>query len=119
MEPLDRNHLLRTLDGDRELVAEIVRTFLATTPDLVEATRRAVCNSDHDGVRYAAHQLKGSLATMGAGPAAQAAARLETAGRNGAAAELPQALADLEAEMSRLMPELAGLAQPGGDPAPS
>jgi len=110
---LDPNHLLEALDGDRELVALVVQTFLESTPELVEATREAVRRADPDGLWKSAHQLKGSLANMGAGPASRAAAELEAAGRNGTADAMPGALAALEAEMTRLLPELQELAGPG------
>jgi HPt (histidine-containing phosphotransfer) domain-containing protein len=117
MDALDPDHLLEALDGDRGLVAEIVRTFLRATPELVDATRRAAGSGDLEGVRRNAHQLRGSLATVGAGPAARAAAKLETAGRDGAPEAVPAAMAALDAEITRLLPELQGLAGPGSEPA--
>jgi HPt (histidine-containing phosphotransfer) domain-containing protein len=116
MDALDPDHLLNARDGDRALVAQIVRTFLETTPQLMEATRQAAGNRDLERVRRTAHQLRGSLATMGAEPAAAAAAQLETAGRDLAADAVPGALSALEAEMTRLLPELQGLAGPGNAP---
>jgi HPt (histidine-containing phosphotransfer) domain-containing protein len=118
MDPLDRNHLLDALDGDRDLVADVVRTFLETTPELVAATRQAVRLADSDGVRRSAHQLKGSLANVGAGPASRAAANLEAAGRSGAAESLPRARAALATEMERLMPEIQAMAGPGAPAKP-
>lgn len=114
MQVLDRGFLLDNVDGDRELLAEIVETFRSTSPEMLEGIRRATAAADSDSVHRGAHQLKGALAAIGAEAASAAAATLEGLGQRGeivSSAAAP-ALDALEREMLRLAPELDALVTP-------
>src|SRR5262249_16829584 len=107
---LDRAALLANVDGDRALLAEIVRLFLEDSPRVLGDIRAGLLRSDATAVARAAHRLKGELGTLAAGAATAAALRIELAGRAGALEGARTALADLEDAIRSLEPELAVLA---------
>jgi HPt (histidine-containing phosphotransfer) domain-containing protein len=109
LEILDPDLLLENVDGDRELLAEIVGLFFESSRDLHGALRKAVSRGDSDAVHRSAHQLKGALANVGAKAATQAAQELETLGRRRSMAGLEDALFALEHELGRLKPALEEL----------
>ncbi len=111
-ETIDDADLMQRVDGDRELLAELVRAFLDTAPQQLRAIDAAIERGEGAAVCRAAHTLKGSVGTFAAGAALQAVARVETLGEVG---DLPAARAarvDLGQEIERLAhaltPYLAG-----------
>lgn len=58
-------------------VAELVRTFLSSTPAMVERIVLAAEGGDREEVAHAAHRLKGGCLAVGAGELKALAARLE------------------------------------------
>ena len=86
---------LRALAGE-EFLGELVGTFLAETPPLVEALRRASVEGDVQQLRRGAHTLKSQAWTFGAPALADLCQRLETlaaAGTPDGAAELVDQIA--------------------------
>jgi len=85
---------LALVDGDRELLGELVGVFLQEYPSQLASVRDAVERRDPQGVRRTAHLLKGSLSAFGGNPAFNIAAHLEALGMDedmvGAAADLPR-----------------------------
>ena len=110
METLDREQLLQNVDGDAELLREIVKLFFESSEEIVQSLRTAVTGADADTVNRTAHQLKGALASVGACAAADAAARLEKLGSGGTLTGAGDVLTSLEGELVRLAPELRSLA---------
>ena len=103
---LEWSEALRTVKGNHELLAAMIRAFLDESPGLMAALRDAVARSETSALRVAAHSLKGSMGYFGADRAYQQASRLETMARQDDLNDSPTALADLEAEMARLAPIL-------------
>ncbi|MBZ0269307.1 Hpt domain-containing protein [bacterium] len=110
MEILDREYLFNIVGQDPELLREIVDLFFESSSEIVEGIHAAVRNADHEALYRDAHQLKGSLANVGAQAAAEAARVLELIGRNGVLSGIEDALSTLDREMERLTPELRALA---------
>jgi CheY-like chemotaxis protein len=79
----DEAELLARVEGDRELMEELIGLFLDETPKLVENVRRAWSSRDLDALQRAAHALKGTCANLGARPATRAALGVESAAREG------------------------------------
>ena len=52
--------------GGPDVLAELIGMYLADTPRFIDDLRRAIHNSDPEGVRNLAHMLKGSSSNMGA-----------------------------------------------------
>ncbi len=109
MEILDRDHLFDNVDGDPELLEEIVSLFFESTSEILETIRAAVTQANSESLNSSAHQLKGALANVGAKAATEAANDLENMGRSGMLTGLERAMQSLETEMSRLEPELQEL----------
>jgi two-component system sensor histidine kinase/response regulator len=95
--------LLERLEGDDELLAELTSLFVAEYPGLLETTRTAVACGDAPGLERAAHTLKGSAANLCAPAVAETALRLEQMGRAGDLKHARATLAELEAELDRLV----------------
>ena len=106
---LDPAGALERVDGDRELLGEIIALFQEDVGPLVKELEAAVKARDAEGIMRAAHRLKGSVATFAAKPATAAAFRLETMGRDGDIGNVDAAFSDLQAELARLHPALESL----------
>jgi HPt (histidine-containing phosphotransfer) domain-containing protein len=103
-EPADA---LARIGGDGRLLRELVRLFLAECPRWLAEIRAAVAGRNAVRLRPAVHSLKGSLGTLGARAAFEAARRLETMARLGELAGAEQACAVLAAALADLEPLLA------------
>ena len=106
---LDRDALSDLLDGDPELIATLIGSFLDDCPDYMEAIRTAVEEKDGTALEREAHGLKGATGSLRAFPTSEAAQTLEEMGREGNFAEAEAALDTLEAEVDRLRDELQAL----------
>lgn len=107
-EPVfDREALLARLEGDQELLREIVGLFLDEAPGLLRAIRQALERGDAASLEGSSHALKGSLANFGAKGAYQMALKLETIGGGGDLSGASETLAQLEAKISQLESALA------------
>jgi CheY-like chemotaxis protein len=109
---IDRAAVLARLEGDEELLREIVGMFLDECPRLLTELREAISQKDADQLQRTAHSLKGCLVNFGVGPAIEAALWLEMIGREGDLTEAEQAYANLEALLRPLRPALEGLLLP-------
>jgi len=99
--------LARTLErvgGDRVLLHELIQIFNDESPRTLERLRGAVASADCRAVEHAAHNLRGSVSSFGAEPAAAAAAALETMARDG---RLDAGARDLLAALERHVEDLA------------
>ena len=109
-EPIiDRQAALERVDGDTELLSEIVDLFLNDVDALTDDIRQAVSAADASRIMRSAHRLKGSVATLAARRATEAALRLENIGRSGDVNGAASAFAALEAEVVRLPQALKAL----------
>jgi signal transduction histidine kinase/DNA-binding response OmpR family regulator len=57
--PFDENAVLAKLNGDHQIFAELVETFLGECPEQMEEVRQAVARKDAAGLAKATHALKG------------------------------------------------------------
>jgi two-component system, sensor histidine kinase and response regulator len=103
----DPSELLARVEGDRELLAEIIDIFLAEAPLRLSEIRQCVHAGDASGLERSAHTLRGSISSFGAHLAAHAAYVLEIAGRDGVLADAELHVADLARELRRLETALA------------
>jgi len=106
---VDRDAVLEKLGGDDELLLEIIDLYLEDTPQVFVTLRAAVEESDAEGVRKAAHRIKGSVGSLAAMRAFEAARDLEKVGREGDLDGLAAAFSLLEAELEQLAGALAEL----------
>ncbi len=77
----DLQEALSIVEGDADLFRELAEAFIETYPAGLASIQEAVRQADSEGLRAAAHQLKGALSALAAGPARDTAAALEQMGR--------------------------------------
>jgi PAS domain S-box-containing protein len=106
---LDRPALLSGIDGNRKLLRELVRLFLADYPRHLAEIKEAIRLDDAEPLEKAAHALKGSVGNFAAKNAFAAAQRLELMGRNKNLDNGGEACVTLESELARLAEELGKL----------
>lgn len=106
---IDREALLAELDGDGELLADLVETMRDEAPKLLHEVRAAVDSGDASRVARAAHTLKGAVSNFAARSVADAALQLERIWRSGDLASAKPALAVLETEMLEFEKALGAL----------
>jgi HPt (histidine-containing phosphotransfer) domain-containing protein len=102
----DFQELLRQVDDDRELVAELVDLFKREFPCLDQSLRDAVTRVDLKLLGIASHTAKGMLASLAFKHAATSAAELEAMAKQGATEGLQEKLAALEQQTVTAMAEL-------------
>jgi two-component system sensor histidine kinase/response regulator len=101
------NELLALMEGDHDLLRELVAVFLEDAPRRLAAVRAAVAALDASALYKAAHALKGSAGNFGAAEVVSRALQLEAHARSGDLASASLDVALLEADMNRLTGELA------------
>jgi HPt (histidine-containing phosphotransfer) domain-containing protein len=99
---IDRTALLAGVDGNRGLLRELVRLFLADYPQRLAEIKEAAGRGDAEALRIAAHTLKGSVGNFAAKSAFEAAQRLEIMGRDRDLDHADEARMTLESELARL-----------------
>jgi HPt (histidine-containing phosphotransfer) domain-containing protein len=112
---LDEEGMLERVDGNRDLLREVVGLFLAAYPRQREELRAAIERGDAGEVARVAHTIKGSVAFFCAGPAVELARGLEMMGRRADLAAAPAAEAELTAAMGRLTAALNAFAAADGE----
>jgi CheY-like chemotaxis protein/HPt (histidine-containing phosphotransfer) domain-containing protein len=99
---LDRAAILARVDGDEELLEELVTIFLDNSLQLMNEIRESLARGDSKRLRHAAHTLKGSAANFGTSPVCEEAARLEMMGHNEDLTGAEAVWAELEEAMKNL-----------------
>jgi len=98
----------RTVSGDIDLLSELVGILQDELPGMRSALQLAAARRDGPAVALAAHRLKGSLSALGA-VCASTAARIEQAARFGSMETVNPLAAQLESEISNVVPALQTL----------
>ena len=99
---LDIERLMEHVEGDRDLLAEIVGIYLEGASELVERIREGVRRGDALEVEHAAHRLKGSLVSLAAFPTSEWAQEVESSGRAERLDDAAEAFESLEGALSEL-----------------
>ncbi len=110
-EKLNRASILERLDGNQELLTELIQLFSGEAPQLIEAMRNALQQGDMQELGRSAHSMKGAASNFPAYGTVSAASQLENDAKNGNSESAKASLATLEAAVERLLPELANLCQ--------
>ena len=106
----DENVVLSRVNGDLDLLRDIVGLFLEDCPLRITRMREAVSRGDANGLETASHALKGAIANFTTNGAYQAAQQVESLARSRELGACEVAIGILEAELSNLTPELIRLA---------
>ncbi len=99
---IDMEDILELVDGDVEMVWELVGLFVEDSPKLISKIREALGNEDATALREAAHGLKGSALSIAAKPMAEVALQIEMLARDGNLADVGESCDLLEEEMARV-----------------
>ena len=98
----DRASLLRRVAGDHDLAARIVDTFIADTPNQIQALKQSLAGADAPSARRHAHTIKGAAATVGGERLRLVAGDLEMAALKGNLEIVAAGAAELDAQFQRL-----------------
>ena len=102
----DLEAALARVEGDRSLLQELIKIFLEDAPRQLAEIREAIAAKDARRLNRAAHSLGGAIANFEAGPAHEAAVRLERISASPDIAGAADAAAELERTLERLRREL-------------
>ncbi|MEW5721463.1 MAG: response regulator [Thermodesulfobacteriota bacterium] len=111
-EVLNRKALDILVDGDQNLLRELVGLFQRDLSARLAAIEAAVKEKEPRTLEQTAHALKGAALNLTAGAVARAALKLEQAGRQGLLAGTEELFQDLLEEIARLKPALADISGP-------
>jgi len=106
---IDQAALLNGVDGNRRLLNQIVRLFLADYPRRIDEIKNAIHRGDANALARAAHALKGSVGNFAAKNAISVLQRLETMGRNQELNAAGEEFVALESELARVSKDLRQL----------
>ncbi|NPA94750.1 MAG: response regulator [Thermodesulfobacteria bacterium] len=111
--PIDYPALVKTCQGMEELAKELLSATLEESPKWLEQAKRAVASCDAQEIRKICHLIRGSAATVQAGPLHEAAARLGKAAREERSEDydkLLSALTEATTDLNRwIEEELSGM----------
>jgi CheY-like chemotaxis protein len=107
----DQATTLRRVDGDQELLQELVGLFGEEYAQMMEAIHSAIRKQDVLRLRQAAHTLKGEVSNFGASGAVEAAQRLEMMGRDGDLTDADAVYTALQHTLEHLLPALIAFAE--------
>ena len=102
----DRAKTLERLDGDENLLQEVIHIFLEETPKLLTQLHKATADSNAAIVERAAHNLKGQLSYLGLASSSDKARDLEQMGRKSDLTNASELMGALEREVSSLMQDM-------------
>jgi two-component system sensor histidine kinase/response regulator len=100
--PINMVVAMRNMEGDKDLLAELVEIFVEDYPLRLSEINEALAREDAKTVEHTAHSLKGALGNLGAEAGQRLALRLETLGRDGNLEEAKSAVDDLAKELGRI-----------------
>jgi two-component system sensor histidine kinase/response regulator len=106
---VNTHELLERVDGDRELIAELLELLRNDYPRQIEAMHRAIDSNNSESLEQVAHSMRGALGNLAAVNGAVIASELERIGKSGCNADAPKRLAELEVELGRVVCQLEGL----------
>jgi PAS domain S-box-containing protein len=98
----DERKTLERLDGDVELLAQIMEIFVESFPAQMSDLRDALNRGDTDAIARSAHALRGALSNFSAPEAYEVVQRLEQAGRAGRLSDVGEVFRQLEGVVQRL-----------------
>jgi CheY-like chemotaxis protein/HPt (histidine-containing phosphotransfer) domain-containing protein len=106
---IDRASLLERVEGDQELLTEMIHLFQDHAPNLLAAMRDAVQRGDVTVLERTAHSLKGAASNLSARGTASAALQLEKDAKNNDLESALGSLVEVERSVKRLLPALSEL----------
>jgi HPt (histidine-containing phosphotransfer) domain-containing protein len=112
-EGFDPESLWDRIDGDVDLLRDLIGIFAKEYPGILLRIESAISQGEGNELQKASHKLKGSVLQFSASAAAAAAANLEEMGRKGSLEGAGAHLAKLKNEVGSLMESLNTMIQRG------
>ncbi|MBE0566636.1 MAG: Hpt domain-containing protein [Krumholzibacteria bacterium] len=100
---LDLRAAMGQMDGDAELLQEIVGIFIETGPEQLDAIAGALAAGDAAQVSLVAHGMKGGASNLCAGRFVASARELELSAKRGSLAGAAGLLARMRADFAELV----------------
>ena len=110
-EQVDLPSLLARVEGDRDLLQEMIHLFADDAPNLLHAMRNALQQGDMIKVERSAHSLKGAAGNLSASFVTTAALQLEKDAKRGDPEACQASLENLEKSVSQLLPLLQEISE--------
>ncbi len=104
----DREKVLERLEGDENLLSELLQIFLEDSAKKLTVLRNAVHTGNHVETERTAHALKGELSYLGLTNLTKLAASMEAAGRDENPEGVPELFARYESEYRETVKEMSG-----------
>ncbi len=108
-DSVDLEVLREATAGERDLMQELAQLYLNDTDLQLRALQDALQNKEIDRIRRIGHALRGSSASVGAGPAAEIFGRLEEAARANDMARIRASIQQGQEEFRRIRRALVDL----------
>ncbi|MEW5958368.1 MAG: response regulator, partial [Chloroflexota bacterium] len=106
------DQLLEMTGGDPQFLAEMIDSYLETTPPLLEKLKQSLAAGDAAAFRMAAHTLKSGSTDFGALTLAGLCARLEEMGKAGVLEDAAPLVTQAEAAYEQVKVALAAIREP-------
>ena len=106
---MDQERALENVGGNRDVLNEMIDLFTTECPKQMSEIQSAYHSGDVKRLIRSAHTLKGSVALFGADKATAAARRVEFMGRDNQLEEFTEAWSELQADIDKLMSDLANV----------
>lgn len=100
--PLDLAKTMEFVDGDTELVQEILVVFLDEYPRRMDELKKAIIEKDFKQLHMCAHSFRGAIVNFGAPKPAILLKRLEHNGKKQDISDSAFVLQELDLEMSKI-----------------
>jgi len=110
-EQIDRASLLERVEGDQELLAEMIHIFQEDAPKMIRAMRDALEQGDMIVLERSAHSLKGAASNLSAKVTTAAALKLEKDAKDNNVESAKESLAGVERALEGLLRALVELCQ--------
>jgi HPt (histidine-containing phosphotransfer) domain-containing protein len=107
----NKSAALGRMEGDEELLAEMISIFLEDYPNQMSAIQDAIDRNHAEDLANAAHSFKGSVGNFGAERTFEAARQLEMLAKQNQADRWDSAWDNLKQEMAILEPTLGAVIQ--------
>lgn len=98
----DYDDFMERMDGDMDLLKEVIEIFLEDAPSLVGALRLAILGGDKDAMERAAHTLKGAAANISAKELQRLSGNMQEMIKKGEAAHIEKLLGKMETHYEEL-----------------
>jgi len=106
---IDKEAILTRVEGDEDLLVEIVKLFIDDCPRLMAQIHDAIKLKNGDLLERCTHRLRGSLDLFSSDSASRAAFELEKSGHEQNFGNIDRTVAILQKEIDRLLPALVAL----------